>query len=205
MIKALLFDYDGVISVGIPDGTIAGQLAAQLAIPAQTAQEWVRQIWAPMLKGELSKAEVWDIFEQKYGRTIGPDQRGVWFTWDQLKPVPVMLECIKDLKTQGYPLGIVTNASGEVAELIRSHHGYDGFDFTVISSQVGMKKPDAGIFELALAKLPGLAPSEVLYLDDREHNTDAAAELGMQTLYVTDQSHLPGLIKNTLDANSNQS
>src|SRR5690606_24185218 len=52
------------------------------------------------------------------------------------------------------------------------------FDALVISGEVGMRKPEPGIFRHAL-EVTGLPPEQCVFIDDLEHNVRAAAELGM--------------------------
>jgi putative hydrolase of the HAD superfamily len=54
----------------------------------------------------------------------------------------------------------------------------DMFDVVVISGEVGMRKPEAGIFELTCARL-GLPAGACVFVDDLEPNVTAAAERGM--------------------------
>lgn len=57
------------------------------------------------------------------------------------------------------------------------------FDGIVTSFEAHAVKPERAIFEYAIRKL-GIDPSETLFLDDSEHNLEAAAKLGFQTLHV---------------------
>ena len=52
------------------------------------------------------------------------------------------------------------------------------FDVVVISGEVGMRKPEAGIFALTLDQL-GLPAAECVFVDDLRHNIEAAVDLGM--------------------------
>jgi putative hydrolase of the HAD superfamily len=54
----------------------------------------------------------------------------------------------------------------------------------IISAEVGVEKPDARIFQIALEKL-GVAASESVFLDDFAENIAAARALGMQTIHFT--------------------
>jgi epoxide hydrolase-like predicted phosphatase len=186
MIKAFLFDYDGVVTAGVPDGTLAGRLAKNLDVSVSTASEWIARIWTPLLEGKMSEDEVFTIFEEEYGKPISSAQRDVWFKWEDLTPIPVMVELLRTLKTKGYPIGVLSNATVTTKKEIRENGGYHEFDFVIISSEVGCKKPDAKIFEIALEKLPGLKPNEVVFLDDREPAVATASELGFRTILVKD-------------------
>lgn len=188
MIKAFLFDYDGVITKAMPDGTLASRLAKNLNISEALASEWIAEIWAPLLIGKLSEDEVFRFFEAKYGKPIAQKDRDVWFRWEDLTPLPIMIALVRKLKNQGYLLGVLSNATASTKEEIRKNGGYDDFDFVILSSEVGSKKPDATIFEAALKKLPGIKPNEVVFLDDRETATIAAAKLGLKTILVKDHA-----------------
>lgn len=60
-------------------------------------------------------------------------------------------------------------------EKFRLHRLFDAF---VTSCEVGMRKPDPGIFRLALG-LAQTAPADCLYFDDREMLVESAAEVGL--------------------------
>jgi putative hydrolase of the HAD superfamily len=54
------------------------------------------------------------------------------------------------------------------------------FEVVVDSAFVGMRKPEAGIYELTIERLgDGLRAQECLFVDDLEINCEAARELGM--------------------------
>ena len=71
------------------------------------------------------------------------------------------------------------------------------FEVIVDSSEVGMRKPDLRIFELALKRLAGIAPTRTLFLDDYQANLDAAARLGIRGVLVEED---PSSAIATLDA-----
>ena len=63
---------------------------------------------------------------------------------------------------------------------------WDGmFDVVVISGEVGMRKPEAGIFALTLDQL-GLPAHRCVFVDDLGHNIEAAAALGLAGVHHTD-------------------
>ena len=53
------------------------------------------------------------------------------------------------------------------------------FDDVVISAEVGCRKPDPEIYQLALGRL-GVEAEETLFIDDFAHNVAAARELGIR-------------------------
>lgn len=54
----------------------------------------------------------------------------------------------------------------------------DLFDAVVISGEVGMRKPEAAIFELTLVRL-GLPADRCVFVDDHARNIEAAGRLGI--------------------------
>ncbi|HKX23723.1 MAG TPA: HAD family phosphatase [Candidatus Saccharimonadales bacterium] len=55
------------------------------------------------------------------------------------------------------------------------------FDAVVISGEVGMIKPEPGIFEYACRQL-GVEPHEAVFVDDAERNCEGARAVGMQAI-----------------------
>jgi HAD superfamily hydrolase (TIGR01509 family) len=60
--------------------------------------------------------------------------------------------------------------------------------WSFLSCNMGIRKPERGIFERAAASL-GLAPAECLLIDDRAANCDAAREVGMLALQQRGDAH----------------
>ena len=59
------------------------------------------------------------------------------------------------------------------------------FDHIIESSKVGVRKPDPAFYELA-CKTAGVAPDEVVFLDDLGVNLKPARAMGMTTIKVAD-------------------
>lgn len=195
MIKAFLFDYDGVITRGVDNGWAAARLAKNLKISRKQAAEWLEQIWRPFMRGKLTEAEVWQYFERQYGKPIDIPLRNIWFKWEELEPLPEMMQLVKELRAQGYIAGVVSNVFETTRYIVEEHGVYDAFDFRVISSESGYAKPEREIFLIVLEKLNGIQPNEVVFLDDREKNAEAANKLGMHGIYVTSHEEVIKKIK----------
>ena len=68
-----------------------------------------------------------------------------------------------------------------IAYLRENFDWIDQFDCITFSAEVGLIKPDAAIYEHTLRGL-GVAPSETLFVDDREINIQAAREIGIHSV-----------------------
>jgi len=187
MIKAFLFDYDGVISHGVDINLPAKRLAHNIDITEAKATELIKSIWDDYSTGRSSSDEVWKSIENQLATKIPNEKRDIWHTWDELQPLPYMLDFVQELKSKGYPVGLLSNVFKETAEIIRENGGYDRFDFTILSCEVGARKPEREVYSVAMKKLANIQPTEVLFLDDREHCITGAQEFGFQTIHVTNQ------------------
>ena len=66
----------------------------------------------------------------------------------------------------------------------------DLFELVVDSSEVGMRKPDPAIFQVALDELGARRRRATVFLDDFPGNVTAAEALGMRAILVEDD-HAP--------------
>lgn len=91
-----------------------------------------------------------------------------------------MMALATRLKEGGYRLAAISN----VTKLSLDASVFESrglFDPLLQSCEVGMKKPEAGIFRLALRKLH-LPAKQCVFIDDVEENVRAARKLGMHAV-----------------------
>lgn len=62
------------------------------------------------------------------------------------------------------------------------------------SHHLGMRKPDAEIFE-AVVRLHGIEPSESLFIDDTKVHVEGASKAGLRALHLSDEQTLRGILK----------
>ena len=100
-----------------------------------------------------------------------------------------VVEIIKKLK-QNYSLGLLSNASSNYLRKILQDNDLNNlFNDLVISSEVGMIKPNPQIFEIALDNL-GVQPSEAIFIDDWPSNIEAAKEVGIHGILFSGSKDL---------------
>jgi epoxide hydrolase-like predicted phosphatase len=98
---------------------------------------------------------------------------------------PEVVACTRELRSAGYRTGLVTNNALEIRERWRAVLPLDElFDVVVDSSEVGMRKPAPGIYELALERLEGATAERTLFLDDLPANVRGAEDVGMRGILV---------------------
>jgi HAD superfamily hydrolase (TIGR01509 family) len=82
------------------------------------------------------------------------------------------------LKQEGYRIAVCSNAIRSSVELMLDRSGLLGFcEFVISNEDVRKPKPDPEIYQLALARL-GLAPAEVLIVEDAPHGVESARRAG---------------------------
>jgi epoxide hydrolase-like predicted phosphatase len=97
---------------------------------------------------------------------------------------------VRRIREGGRRTALVTNNVREFAPLWRDLVPLDElFDAVIDSSEVGVRKPDARIFELALAQVEA-TPERAVFLDDYAGNVAAAERLGMRGI-VVEVDHRP--------------
>ena len=99
-----------------------------------------------------------------------------------LIPDAGMLEFLQRLKQAGHRLYILSNMHRLSWDyLSRQFDFWNVFEHAVISSQVGMIKPEPGIYEYLLSRCQ-LDPADTVFIDDLPVNLAPAAALGMHIL-----------------------
>lgn len=178
--KTLLFDLGGVVLQNSTFERLNALLPEPMQMPA------LKQRW-------LSSAAV-RAFE--LGR-VGPGEFADAFI-AEWSPHCTALDFIK--KFAAWPTGLYPGASELLARLRLRHRiaclsnsnvlhwqRFDGFrahfDDALSSHLLGVIKPDAACFELAL-RLLGVEPEAVTFFDDAEANVSAAARFGINAIHV---------------------
>ena len=105
------------------------------------------------------------------------------------KPKADVLDFARTLSGK-YLMATINNESREMNEYRVKQFGLSQIlDLFVSSCYVGMRKPDAKIYRVAL-DLIQKAPDECCFIDDRPVNIDAAAKVGMRTVLMRDLAQL---------------
>ena len=103
-------------------------------------------------------------------------------------PNTEMMDLVARLRAAGIRVGMLTNNVREFRELWRGLMPYDElFDDIVDSHEVGMRKPNPAIYQLALTRL-NAAADRTAFLDDLPSNVEAATSLGMFGVVVDEDS-----------------
>jgi len=113
------------------------------------------------------------------------------FMFDQSQPFPDSLAFTGELaRSRKYLMAALNNESLEINEYrIKTFRLRDYFEAFFASCYLGVRKPDAGIYKLAL-KITQREPGECVLIDDRGLNLECARELGMNTIQYKNLAQL---------------
>ncbi len=191
--QAVLFDYGGVLTTSIRDSIAAW--TEREGIDARSFS-CVLKAWlgrdAPsdspihrLERGQLDGAE-FNLLLTRELRTAdggpapaGDHLRGIFA---QSRVDEQMVAVVRELRTDGIRTGLLSNSWGFSYDRVLLD---ELFDPVVISGDVGLRKPDRAIFELALDRL-GASADRVVFVDDAQPNLAGAATAGLRTVLHTD-------------------
>jgi putative hydrolase of the HAD superfamily len=104
------------------------------------------------------------------------------FMFEQSQPYPEPLAFLGKLACTNLFLASLNNESREINEYrIEKFKLRDYFKSFFSSCYLGIRKPELGIYRLAL-KISQRSPAECILIDDRGLNLECAREVGMQTI-----------------------
>jgi 2-haloacid dehalogenase/putative hydrolase of the HAD superfamily len=96
-----------------------------------------------------------------------------------LQPIPGTVDLIHALKAQGHRLYFLSNMPAGYAEhLVRVNPFFSQFEDGIFSAHVQQIKPNLDIFATAQARWP--LRGQPVFIDDVQHNIDAAVQHGWQ-------------------------
>lgn len=197
-IKAVIFDWGGVISPGGSPDEASVNLAELLQVPLAEAKRLFRVAADDLKRGKISEETFWSLLVDEHGTTVSSEQRKIWIGWDALAPSAAMKDHIEDLKKRGYKVAVLSNTFPQAVDTIRSHGGYKGFDAVILSSDEGHAKPDPEIYQLVLDRLE-LKGEECIFVDDQQKCLDPAVTLfGMQIVLAVSPDQTVESVNNLL-------
>jgi putative hydrolase of the HAD superfamily len=183
-IKAVLFDYGMVLS-GPPDPTA---WARMLSITGLNEEILHREYWAHRHaydRGDLNAESFWHTAASGAGIVLTPQQFADLVAtdteyWSTLNPP--MIAWVSQLQHAGIPTGILSNMPDAMEAGLRARHAWiESFDHHTWSHAVNLAKPEPGIYHHAVQGLQ-TPPENILFLDDKSENIEAALAAGMQAI-----------------------
>jgi epoxide hydrolase-like predicted phosphatase len=183
----LILDYGGVLTTS-PFASFAAFCAAEGLEPEAVRVRFrddprARDLLEGLETGRMAAAE----FEPSFAALLEVEsERLLHRMFGGMEPDPAMIDGMRAIRRSGVTMGLLSNSVGEASVYDRELLA-ELFDAWVISSEVGLRKPDPAIYELAAERI-GLPPAACVYVDDIGGNLKPAAALGMATILHRDDA-----------------
>jgi HAD superfamily hydrolase (TIGR01509 family) len=165
-IKAIIFDLGGVL-LRTADFAPRERLANRLGMSRHELEMLIfgGESGDRAQKGEISVESHWENLRKQLDTSPQEltDLVEAFFADDELDLS--LVDYVRKLHTT-YKTGLLSNAFGDLRLIISERwHFEDAFDDMVISAEVGLVKPDARIFQLALKRLE-VDACQTIFVDD---------------------------------------
>jgi len=198
-IKAVIFDFGGVL-VRTEDRAPRRNLAESLGMTYDQLDDLIFQSESARQAtvGEITTEEHWETLRSRLGLSADdfPRVPKAFFGGDVLDEA--LMAYIRTLRPR-CKTALLSNAWDYLrGVLIHEWQIADAFDELIISSEVGMAKPEAGIYELALARLD-VAPSQAVFVDDFPRNVAGAQDVGMHAVQFRSSEQVRAELDDLLD------
>ena len=177
-VRAVIFDFGGVLCLH-PDEARITRAAAACGLPVD---RFLKDFWRTRREydaGRLRPAEYWrgivpDFDESRLPELIRREVE-LWNQYDGR-----VFDWIGRLRAAGHRTAILSNLPRVLGEALRATPGFlDPFDHVTFSYELGVIKPDPGIYADAIRGL-GVKPEEALFLDDRPENVEGGRAAGLR-------------------------
>lgn len=197
MIKAILFDFDGVLTTDkTGSATTARFLSAQTGLPEEQVKTIFRKHYFGTLRGEATQQEVWSAFCTE--TSISPQP---YLLDDAARATPMddlMLDLVRELRAGGYKTGIVTDNPAERMAVAADYFGLrELFGSIAVSGEIGSRKNEPMIFEAAFAAL-NVRPDECAFIDNTAANLAVPEKMGVKTIFFDDETRDMAALRDAL-------
>lgn len=108
-----------------------------------------------------------------------------WRVYDEVRPV------LRQLRARGVTLGVISNWTGDLEDVLRGVELRHAFDFVLDSAHLGWEKPHPQIFLEALRRAD-VAPEHALHVGDSPgHDVDGALAAGLRAALLDREAAHP--------------
>jgi len=180
-VRAVVFDYGLVLS--LPQQPLAMEKMATLCgIELDRFSELYWKFRLPYDRADLDGPSYWKTVAREAGVSLTGSQIDELFpldAWSWSRINPGSSRWVKQLHGAGFRMALLSNMPLEISRYLTVHDSWhSSFDHLVFSCDVRRVKPEPEIYHDCLKKLQA-EPQEVLFLDDRPENVEAANRLGI--------------------------
>jgi HAD superfamily hydrolase (TIGR01509 family) len=189
--KLLVLDYGGVYSHGY-DLQTSSKIAQELfgcERPATKSSPLLTSLEDRFSSGIVTTQEYIDELADIMNAPKKPTPEALQNRMlDAAKdPSPVMVELVKDVRTKGIEVALLSDMCAFEVPIAESLGRFDSIDIKFLSAKEGVSKKNPKFFELLFEKTAYL-PSESLFFDDSEYCIETANRIGVDSVLVQGES-----------------
>lgn len=177
-VRHVLLDADGVLQEAAADPFVLLRRWA-----GDRAEDLGRALWEAErgpLRGEGDFVAAVERLVPTY--TDVPPEEVYAALWGDIAVSEESLRLVDRLREAGLGVHLGTNQHRQRGERMQRELGYDDrFDVSCYSWEMGVKKPEPAYFEIAVERI-GAPADEVLFVDDKTDNVEAARGVGLRGL-----------------------
>jgi len=183
-IHAIFWDVGGVLLTNAWDHTERAAALEHFRLEEKEFHGRHEMVVSSFERGKISLDEYLDRTVFYRSRSFTREEfRDYMFSLS--RPMTDVLAFARNLAASGkYFMGTINNESRELnLHRIKKFGLRDIFRVFVSSCFVGLRKPESGIYHLAL-EITQINPEECCFIDDRALNLECAVKLGMRTIQM---------------------
>ena len=182
-VEVVVLDFGGVL-MRTEDRKPRIQLAAHLGLTYDELGALIFDSHSAIqaTKGEITTEEHWSAVQKFLGLSdVDLKQvRSEFWAGDILDEE--LVDFLRGLRPR-YKTALLSNAWDDLRQKIEEVWKIDdAFDHLIISAEIGLAKPDRGIYQKLITEL-GVEPSQAVFIDDFLHNIEGAQAAGLQAIY----------------------
>jgi putative hydrolase of the HAD superfamily len=195
LIKAVFFDYDGVLTTDKTGSLTTNRYLSQAAgVDFSRVKAAFSRYSRALTLGKTTHAQIWRQICSELGQDLS-----INLLYEAFESTPVnagMFSLARQLK-QSYSVGIITdNKKDRIDHLKKTQNLERLFSPIVVSAEIGSDKESTEIFLHALS-CTAASPEESVFIDNSRENLVAPSTLGFRTIFHDDETNnIAALVSN---------
>lgn len=188
-----IFDLGNVI-VDIDFKRVLGVWSNLSGTPLATLSERfsMGEVFQQHERGEVSDEEFAQKLCEEMGIALSFEQFATGWQAVFVALRPEVIEIMHRLRNEGHRVVVLSNTNRLHCNYWPQHYPQvaEAADHMYLSQDLGMRKPDANIYQHVL-KAENTPADQAIFFDDVEANVAAAAALGIKAVHVVDRQVVP--------------
>ena len=197
MIKAVFFDYDGVLTTDKTGSLTTNRYMSQVAgLDFSQVKAAFSRYSRDLTLGKTTHAQIWQQVCNELGHDLS-----IGLLYEAFDSTPVnagMFSLARQLK-ENYFVGIITDNKKDRIDHLKQTQDLEAlFSPIVVSAEIGNSKEGTEIFLHALHWI-AVTPEESIFIDNNRDNLVAANALGIKTVFHDDETNDIAALVRTLN------